>query len=95
MKDFYEVPTQVVFSDSEDDGVKALIGGIAFEDGIICGECGSTIALDEIEEGNLKELPWVNVDLFHGWRSIQETPGRCRFRTRVHYMSRLLPSRRR
>lgn len=64
MKDYYEIPTQVVFSDSEDDGVKELIGGIAYKENIICGECGGIIELEEIEEGNLKELPWVNVDPF-------------------------------
>ena len=64
MKDYYEVPTQVVFSDSEDDGVKELIGGIAYKESIICGECGGLIDLEEIEKGNLKELPWVNVDPF-------------------------------
>lgn len=62
MKDYYEIPTQVVFSDSEGDGVKELIGGIAYKENIICGECGGIIELEEIEEGNLKELPWVNVD---------------------------------
>lgn len=62
MKDYYDIPTQVVFSDSEEDGEKILFGGIAYGYDIICGECGGTIKLEEIQEGDLKELPWVNID---------------------------------
>ena len=60
MKKFYEVPTQVKFLESEDvvDEPRWL-GGIAFEDTVICGECGGVVELDDIAD--IVELPWVSI----------------------------------
>ena len=56
MEKFYEVPTQVKFLESADvvDEPRWL-GGIAFEDKVICGECGSIVELDDIAD--IVELP--------------------------------------
>lgn len=63
MKDYYDIPTQVVFSDSiNEDGTRPLFGGIAFGNIIICGECGGVLELDEFEDGDVRELEWVNID---------------------------------
>jgi hypothetical protein len=56
MKNFYEVPTQVIFTDIENGHV---IGGIAFHDYVICGECGSIIELDDVN--SIHELPWIDI----------------------------------
>ena len=60
MEKFYEVPTQVKFLESADvvDEPRWL-GGIAFEDKVICGECGSIVELDDIAD--IVELPWVSI----------------------------------
>jgi len=60
MEKFYEVPTQVKFLESADvvDEPRWL-GGIAFEDKVICGECGGVVELDDIAD--IVELPWVSI----------------------------------
>ena len=60
MKKFYEVPTQVKFIESADvvDDPR-WIGGIAYQDYVICGECGGIIELEDIAE--IIELPWVDI----------------------------------
>lgn len=58
MKKYFEKPTQVKFIDCF-ESEKRILGGIAFGDIIICGECGSTIEMDDIEW--LEELPWVSI----------------------------------
>ena len=59
---FYNVPTQVKFKTSADvagdDEVKWL-GGIAYCDEVICGECGGIIECDNIEE--IVNLSWVDI----------------------------------
>lgn len=63
MKTYYDSPTQVVFSDQEnEDESPILLGGIAFHEYVICGECGSVIELDEFKEGQVRELPWCSID---------------------------------
>lgn len=63
MKTYYDSPTQVVFSDQKnEDGSPILFGGIAFHEHVICGECGGIIELDEFEESQVRELPWVSID---------------------------------
>ena len=44
---FYEVPTQVAFIDFDSEDVH-LIGGIAFQNHIICGCCGGILDIDEL-----------------------------------------------
>lgn len=56
MKKYYEIPTQVLFYDDE------WIGGIAYKDEIICGECGKAIKIEL--DGNIipiKPLNWVDI----------------------------------
>lgn len=60
MKKFYEVPTQVKFienADIVDD--PHWIGGIAYQDYVICGECGGIIDLEDLAD--IIELPWVDI----------------------------------
>ena len=60
MEKFYEVPTQVKFLESADAAVEPRwIGGIAFENKVICGECGGVVELDDIVD--IVELPWVSI----------------------------------
>ena len=60
MKKFYDVPTQVKFietTDVVDD--PHWIGGIAYQDYVICGECGGIVDLEDIAD--IVELPWVDI----------------------------------
>lgn len=60
MKKFYDAPTQVKFietTDATDD--PRWIGGIAYQDYVICGECGGIIELEDISD--IIELPWVDI----------------------------------
>ena len=59
-KKFYDVPTQVKFKESievVDD--PCWLGGIAYEDYIICGCCGGIIQLEDVDE--IKELNWIPI----------------------------------
>ena len=53
-KDYYEKPTQVLFLDFESiaDGAEGIryIGGIAYQDEIICGCCGGIFSIKELIE---------------------------------------------
>lgn len=69
MNDFYDVPTMVSFLDPnylEEDGDKYYLGGIAYQDCIICGCCGGTFAINELKEIEEKlefrELPWIDIN---------------------------------
>lgn len=53
----YDCPMQVAFMDEEGN----IAGGIAYNDFIICGECGSVLPLDECTV--LKEYSKLWVDL--------------------------------
>lgn len=53
----YDMPTQVLFREDDDDS--RWIGGIAFGNVVICGECGGTIELEDIAD--IKELSWVDI----------------------------------
>ena len=60
MKKFYDVPTQVKFietADVVDD--PHWIGGIAYQDYVICGECGGIVDLEDIED--IEEFPWCDI----------------------------------
>jgi hypothetical protein len=60
MKKFYDVPTQVKFIESDDVvDEPRWIGGIAFQDYVICGECGSIVDLKNLAD--IIELPWVDI----------------------------------
>lgn len=57
---YYEKPTQVIFL--EEEGVTEeprKIGGIAYHDYIICGECGGIVAIEDTEI--VKELLWYSI----------------------------------
>ena len=56
---FYEEPTQVVFIENMEDDGPRKIGGIAYQDYIICGECGGVVKIEETEI--VKELPWYTI----------------------------------
>lgn len=64
-KDYYEKPTQVMFIDineSYDRETPKIIGGIAYQDEIICGCCGSIFSIEELIEDYLdaiKVCPWL------------------------------------
>ena len=60
MKKFYEVPTQVKFIESADVVDEPYWNsGIAYQDYVICGECGGIVDLEDIAE--IIELPWVDI----------------------------------
>ena len=56
---YYEEPTQVVFIENMEDEGPRKIGGIAYQDYIICGECGGVVKIEETEI--VKELPWYTI----------------------------------
>ena len=59
---YFNSPTQVRFIDpfeTELTGEARWLGGIAYGDEVICGECGSVIELNEIED--LEVLKWVSI----------------------------------
>ena len=79
-KDYYESPTQVLFLDFESivDGAEGIhyIGGIAYQDEIICGCCGGTFPIEELIKdyddyvvGNpwldafplIRPMPWIDI----------------------------------
>lgn len=60
VKTYYEVPTQVKFkNDDLDICDDEVCGGIAYQDFVICGECGATLELDDVII--IEELPWVTI----------------------------------
>ena len=64
-KDYYENPTQVLFLDFEsvtDIAETRYIGGIAYQDEIICGCCGGIFSIKELIEeykDYLVSEPWL------------------------------------
>lgn len=57
---YFDRPTQVAFKEKEEVcDYPTWIGGIAFHDIIICGECGHTVLLEDVEE--IRVLPWVSI----------------------------------
>ena len=57
---YFDVPTQVAFKESpEITDTPRWIGGIAFRDEIICGECGVVVDTEDVEQ--IIELPWVSI----------------------------------
>lgn len=60
-KKYYEKPTQVIFL--EEEGVTEeeprKIGGIAYHDYVICGECGEVVKIEDTEI--VEELTWCAI----------------------------------
>ena len=58
---YYEEPTQVIFLEEgeteEEESQK--IGGIAYHDYIICGECGAVVKIEDTEI--VEELSWYDI----------------------------------
>ena len=57
---YYEEPTQVIFLEeyvTEEKPQK--IGGIAYHDYIICGECGAVVKIEDTEI--VEELSWYDI----------------------------------
>ena len=60
MKKYYDYPTQVIFKERLDvTDEPRWIGGIAYRDEVICGECGSIIPLEDIEK--IVNFPWISI----------------------------------
>lgn len=54
-KDFYPYPKQVCFLDKQ--GLK--LGGIAYQEEVICGDCGQALSLSDVEI--IKEYNWISL----------------------------------
>ena len=52
----FEIPTQVKFYDPSDE---EICYGIGIDDKIICGCCGGTFEVSEVE--NIEILPWIDI----------------------------------
>ena len=52
----FKNPTQVKFFDPEE---QETLYGIGFGDQIICGCCGGTFEVSEVE--NIEILPWIDI----------------------------------
>ena len=67
MKDFYYVPTQVVFYDGGDES-PIFCAGIAYKDEIICACCGGVMKISEViadaEEDGIKTAIYDYVDWY-------------------------------
>ena len=60
MKFFYDKPTQVQFKEKpEVNDEPHWIGGIAYCDQVICGECGAIVECHDIDE--IINLSWVDI----------------------------------
>ena len=60
MKFFYDKPTQVKFKEKpEVSDTPRWIGGIAYGDQVICGECGAIVECHDI--GEIINLSWVDI----------------------------------
>ena len=58
-KKYYKEATQVIFIENMEDDVPRKIGGVAYQDYIICGECGGIVQIKDTKI--IKELPWYNI----------------------------------
>lgn len=59
---YFEMPTQVKFRETADRRLPndfAFVGGIAYKDEIICGECGGIVKVNECEF--IRILPWCTI----------------------------------
>lgn len=53
---FFDKPTQVAFCDEKGN----ILGGIAFHDFIICGDCGTAFSIEDVD----------NLNVFENWCDI-------------------------
>jgi hypothetical protein len=58
MKNYYTTPTQVKFTQLPE--LDLWIGGIAFQNSVICGCCGGVFPLSSIE--GIEEMPWIDIN---------------------------------
>ena len=56
---FFEAPTQVRFLNGNDQ----WLGGIAYQDKLICGCCGVIIPLTLVKEEEIEVLRWQDISL--------------------------------
>ena len=68
--DYFSVPIQVKFWDAPSGG--HYIGGIAYQDEIICGCCGSVFKISEIYESAPNGLDNDPIIVVHGWKGISD-----------------------
>lgn len=54
-KDFYPYPKQVKFTDRQ--GLE--LGGIAYQEEVICGDCGQALSLSDVKI--IKEYNWISL----------------------------------
>lgn len=55
---YFDYPTQVKFVDGDDH----LSYGIAYQEYIICGCCGSVFELDDVRHnGEIFPIPWIDI----------------------------------
>ena len=61
MEFYFEYPVQVKFKDEAmvENG-EDYLGGIAYQDFIICGECGGIVRACIVSD--MIELPWVDIN---------------------------------
>lgn len=55
---YYEEATQVIFIENEAENPHK-IGGIAYHDYVICGECGAIVPISDVEI--IDYLPWCPI----------------------------------
>ena len=72
---YFEAPTQVVFKEDKsvcDD--PTWIGGIAYRDEIICGECGHAVSMVDVDEIEVFDSYWVDIsfDIKGDWEPNDE-----------------------
>lgn len=68
MKDFFNKPTQVKFWDGEE---KQYVGGIAYQDEIICGCCGSIFEILDIYD-NAQDDGMTAIIEYDYWGNISD-----------------------
>ena len=68
---YFETPTQVAYFDyyGEDDHPR-YIGGIAYQDKIICGCCGGIVEIADVYEFTPEGIEPIKV--YHDWMNIEE-----------------------
>lgn len=71
MKVWYDVPTQVCFWDLDN---QCWVGGIAYQDQLICLCCGGVMDLNEMKEGYelFEDIPAMPVREFRKWVSLSD-----------------------
>lgn len=63
---YFEIPTQVSFYDFYE---RSYVGGIAYEDKVICGHCGETFFIEDIY--NLAPENVAPIKILENWTDIE------------------------